>query len=309
MTSSSDQCLASIDRAYRGRLAPTPTGLLHLGHARTFATAARRSREAGGSLVMRIEDLDAPRCKPEFASAALADLAWLGIAWHEGPDIGGPYGPYTQSLRNDIYLDLWRKLPRRRRDLSQSPFAARRAVRARRPHEGDDESIFPPELRPATETTHDAVDPGPLNWRFRVPDGRTIRFHDERLGGLERTAGVDFGDFLIWRKDGFPSYEAAVVADDHAMRITEVVRGEDLLTSTARQLLLYETLGWTPPRWYHCELVRDECGHRLAKRTAALSIAELRTRGVAPAEILTTSSERLITDFTDKTDPHGREND
>ena len=118
-----------------------------------------------------------------------------------------------------------------------------------------------------------------------MPDGRTVVFHDGRLGQVRRTAGVDFGDFLVWRKDGFPSYELAVVADDHAMKISEVVRGEDLLTSTARQLLLYESLGWPAPAFYHCSLVRDETGARLAKRSGALSLRALRQQGCTPEEI------------------------
>ena len=110
-----------------------------------------------------------------------------------------------------------------------------------------------------------------------MPDGEQITFIDARAGTVLRTAGMDFGDFLVWRKDGFPSYELAVVADDHAMQISEVVRGEDLLTSTARQILLYRALGWEPPKWFHCPLMRDEQGNRLAKRHASLSLREMRS--------------------------------
>jgi glutamyl-tRNA synthetase len=119
-----------------------------------------------------------------------------------------------------------------------------------------------------------------------VPDGRAIEFEDGRLGTVRRTAGVDFGDFVVWRRDDLAAYELAVVADDHAMEIEEVVRGEDLLTSTARQLLLYEALGWKPPRWFHAPLVVDPAGQRLAKRAGGLTIRELRTRGLTPAEVL-----------------------
>jgi glutamyl/glutaminyl-tRNA synthetase len=153
------------------------------------------------------------------------------------------------------------------------------------PHDDLDQPVFPPELRPAHAVGFEHTQPGEVNWRFRVPDGRTIVFPDGRLGQIRRTAGVDFGDFLVWRKDGFPSYELAVVSDDHAMRISEVVRGEDLLTSTARQLLLYEALAWQPPEFYHCPLIRDEAGARLAKRTAALSLRSLRQQGHTPEEI------------------------
>ena len=124
-----------------------------------------------------------------------------------------------------------------------------------------------------------------MNWRFQVPDGAVICFTDERCGPQRFVAGRDFGDFLVWRKDGLPSYELAVVADDHAMAITEVVRGADLLLSTARQLLLYRALGWTPPAFYHAPLVRDAEGRRLAKRADAVSLRELRKAGMTPEEV------------------------
>jgi glutamyl-tRNA synthetase len=123
--------------------------------------------------------------------------------------------------------------------------------------------VFPAALRPPPGTGSDQVRPGGVNWRFRVPDGRGIEFFDANRGDVRRTAGVDFGDFLVWRKDGFPSYELAVVADDHAMQISEVVRGEDLLTSTARQLCATK-FGWPSVMFYQCPLVRDETELRLA---------------------------------------------
>jgi glutamyl-tRNA synthetase len=158
------------------------------------------------------------------------------------------------------------------------------------PHEpatGDDaaETIFPPSLRPLHRER--AATPGGMPWRFRVPDGRTITFDDALAGRVSRTAGVDFGDFVVWRRDDLPAYELAVVADDHAMEIEEVVRGADLLTSTARQLLLYEALGWTPPAFCHAPLVRDAAGRRLAKRAGGLAIRDLRAAGWSPADVLT----------------------
>lgn len=271
--------------SYRGRLAPTPTGYLHLGHARTFWTAFERARDHGGQLVYRNEDLDQARCRPEYASAALDDLRWLGLAWQEGPDVGGPHAPYDQSARLGFYESIWRRLhaagaiypsPHSRRDVEQALVA---------PHEGEDEPIFPVALRPSASEGRDAREPGPINWRFRVPDGEAISFLDERVGPITRVAGNDFGDFLVWRKDGFPSYELAVVADDHAMQITEVVRGEDLLTSTARQLLLYAALGWPSPGFYHCPLLRDSTGARLAKRSGALALRALREQGHTSDEV------------------------
>ena len=283
----------------RGRLAPTPTGFLHVGHARTFAVAASRAGSAG--LVLRIEDLDRPRCREEFCQAAIDDLRWLGLEWSEGPDVGGPHASYRQSKRTAWYLEIWRRLeaagviypsPHSRRDVEEAATA---------PHEtspgeaagdpageaaGDSgaEPIFPTSLRPVSWDR--AVAPGSVAWRFRVPDGRTIEFDDALAGRVHRTAGTDFGDFVVWRRDDLPAYELAVVADDHAMEIAEVVRGEDLLTSTARQLLLYEALRWHAPAFCHVPLVRDAEGRRLAKRTGGLAIRDLRARGFPPADVL-----------------------
>jgi glutamyl-tRNA synthetase len=155
------------------------------------------------------------------------------------------------------------------------------------PHaEEDAEPIFPPALRAAPVTDSEAQIPGNTNWRFRVPDGEVIRFDDALQGPQSFQAGQDFGDFLVWRKDGFPSYELAVVADDHDMEITEVVRGADLLISTARQLLLYRALGWVPPSWAHAPLVLDQAGQRLSKRAEGLSIHDLRAKGKTPTEVI-----------------------
>jgi glutamyl/glutaminyl-tRNA synthetase len=280
---------------YRGRLAPSPTGYLHLGHARTFYTAYLRARQAHGTLVMRMEDLDTARSKPAYAEAAYDDLRWLGIRWQEGPGHSNrnnkekndsPFGPYLQSQRHAIYLDTWRKLlqggflfPCRcsRKDL-ESAIAA--------PHEAaqDDEPLYPGTCR--TNQSSITQTPESINWRFRVPDGEAVEFEDLNLGPQRFVAGQDFGDFLVWRRDGFPSYQLACVADDAAMRITEVVRGADLLKSTARQILLYRALGITPPAWYHCHLVADHNGQRLAKRHDALSIRALRQRGLTPLKVL-----------------------
>jgi len=276
----------------RGRLAPTPTGLLHVGHARTFALAAERAGAAG--LVMRIEDLDGPRCRAEFVAAALDDLRWLGLVWTEGPDVGGPHGPYRQSERTPWFLDVWRRLeaagviypsPHSRRDVEAAAVA---------PHEsaGDGEPIFPPALRPPRRER--AAAPGGVAWRFRVPDGRTIDFQDAIQGLVRRTAGVDFGDFVVWRRDDLAAYELAVVADDHAMEIAEVVRGADLLTSTARQILLNEALGWPPPAFCHAPLVCDAAGQRLAKRAGGLAIRDLRAAGWSPVDVLTTEIALLV---------------
>lgn len=278
----------------RGRLAPTPSGLLHVGHARTFAAAAGRA--AGAGLVLRIEDLDLPRCREAFVAAALDDLRWLGLRWTEGPDRGGPVGPYRQSLRADRYRAVWRALaaggflypsPHSRRDLEEAG-AAPHEPDADGPHDQatPGEPIFPVALRPEPGGIDPDRGPGDLPWRFRVPDGRRITFHDAVAGVVSRTAGIDFGDFVVWRREGLAAYELAVVTDDHQMGIEEVVRGDDLLTSTARQILLYEALGWQPPAWCHRPLVRDAEGRRLAKRSGGLAIGELRARGRSPRDVL-----------------------
>ncbi len=269
--------------AYRGRLAPSPTGYLHLGHARTFWVAQQRAQAAGGTLVLRNEDLDPDRSQPHFHHAMIEDLRWLGLEWEEGPDVGGPFGPYTQSERQSFYRDAWRRLleggwlyPCRcsRKDL---------ALAMQAPH--DDEGIYPGTCRPAAPIT--ASQALGANWRFRVPQGQAIEFEDRHFGPQRFVAGQDFGDFLVWRRDDLPSYQLAVVVDDAAMQITEVVRGADLLKSTARQILLAQALGLSSPAWYHCALLRDGQGQRLAKRHDALSLRTLREQGKQPEQLLT----------------------
>ena len=285
-------------KSYRGRLAPSPTGLLHIGHARTFWIAAQRAADAEGTLILRNEDLDPQRCRPEFVQAMLDDLHWLGISWSEGPDCDGPYGPYTQSERRARHLEAWKEL----RDAGMIyPCTCSRkdvALAAGAPNEGDDEPVYPGTCRPAESNdarlrlagrrnasapTQDQ--PAGVNWRFRVPEGEEISFNDLHFGPQRMIAGRDFGDFLVWRRDDVPAYQLAVVVDDAAMKITEVVRGADLLRSTARQILLYRALELPIPEFYHCELVRDQGGVRLAKRHDALSIRKLRELGCTPEQV------------------------
>lgn len=224
------------------------------------------------------------------------DLRWLGIEWSEGPDCGGPYGPYAQSERRAHYLAAWEKLcdlgmiypcTCSRKDVAQAAGA---------PNEGDDEPVYPGTCRPDSGVARlrpfDKLRAGfrgtaeaavatwsQRNWRFRVPDGEEISFTDLHLGPQRMVGGLDFGDFIVWRRDDVPAYQLAVVVDDAAMRITEVVRGADLLKSTARQILLFRALGIAAPDYYHCDLLRDASGVRLAKRHDALSIRRLRGIG------------------------------
>ncbi|HLL77038.1 MAG TPA: tRNA glutamyl-Q(34) synthetase GluQRS [Pyrinomonadaceae bacterium] len=279
---------SSNPAGYRGRLAPSPTGHLHLGHARTFLVAFERARAASGTLVLRNEDLDPQRSRAEFVRSFVEDLRWLGIAWQEGPDAGGPFSPYSQSERRGFYLAAWRGLVAAghvypcvcsRKDLARS---------AQAPHEqpAEDEPLYPGTCRPPAGSPPPSVEtPRGVNWRFRVPDGEAVSFVDLKQGRQRFVAGRDFGDFLVWRRDDVPSYQLACAADDALMRITEVVRGADLLKSTARQILLLRALAYRTPDYFHCDLVTDVRGERLAKRHAALSLRALRERGLTPGEV------------------------
>ena len=277
---------------YRGRLAPSPTGLLHVGHARTFWIAAQRARENAGGLILRNEDLDPQRCRTEFVDAMFEDLHWLGIEWTEGPDRGGPYAPYSQSERRSQYLQAWRNL---RDEGWIYPCACSRkdlALAATAPNDADDEPIYPGTCRACTNTK-DFDAPVGVNWRFRVPDGEAITFVDGHVGSQRFIAGGDFGDFVVWRRDDVPAYQLAVVVDDAQMKITEVVRGADLLKSTARQILIFRALGFPVPVYYHGDLVRDERGQRMAKRHDAASLRHLRKTGLTPEQVLQ-NAEALV---------------
>jgi glutamyl/glutaminyl-tRNA synthetase len=266
--------------SYRGRLAPSPTGLLHAGHARTFWIAQQRARDAKGQLLLRNDDLDAARCRPEFVTAMLEDMHWFGLRWTE-PMI-------SQSARIPLYRAALARLHaagviyacnRSRRDV---------AAAAGAPHDDaePDEPVYPPQFRPdAAAPLPPLTEPVTTNWRFRVPDGTELEFTDLSLGQQHAVAGREFGDFLVWRKDDLPSYQLACVVDDAAMGITEVVRGADLILSTFRQLLLYRTLGLAAPAFYHCPLVKDGKGVRLAKRHDALALRTLRALGRTREEI------------------------
>jgi glutamyl/glutaminyl-tRNA synthetase len=290
-----------VSTPYIGRLAPSPTGLLHLGHAATFWTAFTRARSHHGTLLLRNEDLDPQRSRPEFVSAMLEDLAWLGIAW-QPPML-------SQSQRLPAYRAAFQQLLASghiypctcsRRDLAQMTQAPHEDPNAD-PHP-DDEPLYSGRCRPAHPTPQTLT---AANYRFRVPDRETIRFTDRNLGPQSFTAGHTsappekaFGDFLIWRKPtaapspnhpddiGLPSYQLACVVDDAHQRITEVVRGADLLKSTARQILLQRALGLPPVAYFHTALLRDAHGVRLAKRHDALAIRTLRAAGLTPADVL-----------------------
>ncbi|MBX3270177.1 MAG: tRNA glutamyl-Q(34) synthetase GluQRS [Sandaracinaceae bacterium] len=258
---------------YRGRFAPSPTGPIHLGTARTALLGWLRARGEGGAFVLRMEDLDAPRARPGAAQAILEDLAWLGLDWDEGPDVGGPCGPYTQSEKLDRYAEVLARL---------APFTypctcSRKEIQelASAPHGA--EPVYPGTCRAGpTHPEREAAT------RFRMPDPPPA-FDDAVLGRVE---GVGRGDFVLHRRDGAFAYQLACVVDDHDMRITEVLRGADLVASTPRQIALYEALGWPVLAFAHVPLVLGPDGERLAKRHGAISIAELRAAGQDAASIV-----------------------
>ncbi len=224
-----------------------------------------------------MEDLDRDRCRPEFRAAILEDLAWFGLRWDETL--------VSQSERRDLYLAAWQKL--RQRGLIYPCSCTRRDVlgAAGAPHAEDEEPIYPGTCRPLGLTIPAAEEPAELNWRFRVSDGEALEFLDHCAGPQRAVAGVEVGDVIVWRKGDVPAYQLAVVVDDAAQQISEVVRGTDLLRSTFRQLLLYRALALMPPDFCHLPLVTDSLGKRLAKRDEALSLRTLRAEGLTPGEI------------------------
>jgi len=232
-------------------------------------------------MILRNDDLDRGRVRPEFVAAMLEDMRWLGLRWNEGPDIGGPHAPYNQSERFPLYREAFEQLKSAR---MVYPCACTRKdvqIALGAPHGIDDEPIYPGTCR-----ANGGSDSPLMNWRFRVDDGEVLSFRDECFGQQQATAGVNFGDFLVWRKDDLPSYQLACAVDDALMGITEVVRGADLITSTFRQLLLFRAFGYTPPAFHHCPLILDESGSRLAKRNSSTTVRGLREAGVSAEEIV-----------------------
>ena len=277
----------------RGRFAPSPTGAMHLGNARTALLAWLDARAAGGTFVLRIEDLDRPRVQPGAETALLSDLAWLGIDWDEGPDRGGPFAPYRQSERTARYdAAIERLLAEGSAFLCAcSRLDVARAASA--PHDfgagaGEDHGPRYPGTcrgRPPAEVHARAASQG-RNPAIRF-DGRAaqIEFIDEIHGRVATgPGGVD--DFVLRRADSAAAYQLAVVVDDAAMEVTRVVRGDDLLGSTARQIALYRALGLAPPAFAHVPLVLSAEGERLAKRTRPATVASLRERGLSPEAVV-----------------------
>lgn len=271
-----------------GRFAPSPTGDLHLGSAFAALAAWRSVRSQGGRFILRVEDLDGPRAVPGSAERQIEDLRWLGIDWDEGPDVGGPHGPYRQSERGAIYEEALAQLAagghlfpcrRSRKDIQELASA---------PHGSDGLPPYPAAWRP-TDLAPDwyaALGENPdCALRFHV-DADQVTFTDRILGEVTEDVSATVGDFVLRRRDGVFAYQLAVVVDDLAMGVTEVVRGADLLDSTARQIQLIRALGGEVPAYAHLPLLVAEDGAKLSKRNEALTIRSLRKRGVAPEAVV-----------------------
>lgn len=268
----------------RGRLAPSPTGRMHLGNAWAFLLAWLAARAAGGGVVLRLEDIDPERSRPEYAVEILRDLRWLGLDWDEGPDRPGGCGPYEQSGRLASYATAMGELElaghiypcfctrKELRSLASAPHG---------PHADDGSPVYPGTCRDFGPEQRDA-----LLRQGRCPalrlrcDDSAVSF-DDLLAGPQSLSLADCGgDFALRRSDGVFAYQLAVVLDDMAMGITQVVRGDDILTSTPRQIFLYRLLGAPVPQYAHLPLVLDHEGERLAKRHNSLTLAALREAGV-----------------------------
>ncbi len=266
-----------------GRLAPSPTGAQHLGNARTFLLAWLSLRARGGKIILRIEDIDSPRVKPWAAEQAVEDLRWLGLDWDEGPDRPGPQAPYFQTQRSDAYASALERLRRAEQVFPCTCTRSDIATAASAPHAGQEGPVYPGTC--SSRRAGDAIDLcPPFAWRFRLGQGPAA-FQD-RFAGPQTVRLERLGDFVVYKSNGTPSYQLAVVVDDWAMGVTEVVRGDDLLPSTFRQLALYSFFSWQPPDFYHVPLVVGEDGRRLAKRHGDTRLATLRRQGIRPEVVV-----------------------
>lgn len=272
--------------ARRGRFAPTPSGLLHIGNAFAAAAAWLQMRQSGGEIALRMEDIDKARARPAFAEQILDDLHWLGLDWDEGPREGGPHAPYVQSRREAMYEEALEQLKEEGRLYPCYCSRSDLASLASAPHGlASEGAAYPGFCRGLTaeERRIKAADKTPSQ-RFVMPEG-AIAFEDGWLGP-QLFEGAALGDFVVKRADGMFSYQLAVTVDDAAMGITDVLRGADLLDSTPRQLALYRALGLKAPEFAHLPLLADADGVRLSKRDKSLTLASLRESGVAPERLL-----------------------
>lgn len=268
-----------------GRFAPTPSGFLHLGNVFCSLLAWLYAKKSGGKIVLRIEDLDPQRCSREKADALARDLEWLGLMWDEGAYASANSADYFQSRRSEIYANYFAQLAEK--NLVYPCFCSRGELHAAEaPHASDGRIIYAGTCRELTmsERAAKAKLRRPA-WRVKVTD-EPICFADEHYGEQSYCLSEECGDFILRRSDGVYAYQLAVVIDDALMGVTQVVRGNDLLSSTPMQLYLYELLGFTPPRFCHIPLLTDADGRRLAKRDGDLELAVLRQKYSAPEPII-----------------------
>jgi glutamyl-tRNA synthetase len=268
-----------------GRLAPSPTGGLHLGHARTFLIAWLTARRSAGQIILRIEDLDSSRVRADALSTALSDLRWLGLDWDEGPEVGGPSAPYVQSQRSALYDQALEKL---KASESVYPCTCTRADverAASAPHAADEGPTYPGTCAHRLAADALTLENRSFAWRFRVPPG-PVAWDDLFLGRVELDPSRLGGDFIVARQGAGYSYQLAVVADDDAMGVNQVIRGADLVPSTPRQILLFRRLGRPLPTFGHVPLALDAAGRRLAKRDGSLKLSALHAAGVDPRRLV-----------------------
>ncbi len=282
----------------RTRFAPSPTGDLHVGSAWTALASWEMARRSGGVLVVRIEDIDPPRVVKGATRSILDDLRWLGLAWDEGPDVGGSCAPYIQSVRAPLYESVLDGLAARGLTYPCDCSRAEIARVASAPHAGE-ELVYPGTCRDADPAREMKRAPA---LRLRVPPG-SVGFEDGVMGHFAHDVLRAVGDFVLRRGDGVFAYQLAVTVDDAAMGITDVVRGADLLSSTPRQILLARMLGAAAPRYWHVPLVVATDGTRLAKRTPGGTIKQLREAGLSAEEIVRTLREGLATNGTWRKEP------
>jgi glutamyl-tRNA synthetase len=262
-----------------GRLAPSPTGAQHIGNARTYLIAWLLARSRGGRVMLRLEDIDSPRIKPGAAQEALSDLRWLGLDWDAEPMIQSHrLAAYRGALDRLRQLDLVYPCTCTRSDVERAASA---------PHAEHEGPVYPGTCAGRTASDAESLGDRPFCWRFRAGDAPS-EFHDGFRGDIRVQPSLSGGDFVVWKATSpggppsMPAYQLAVVVDDAAQGVTEVVRGDDLIPSTPRQLLLYRALGLKPPAFFHVPLVVGPDGRRLAKRHGDTRLAALRQAGVRP---------------------------
>lgn len=261
----------------RGRLAPSPTGAQHVGNARTYLIAWLSARSQGGRVLLRMEDIDSPRIKPGAAAGAIEDLGWLGLDWDEGPIVQtGRLALYEQALATLQAAELVYPCTCTRTDVERAASA---------PHLDQEGPVYPGTCAHRRAADSATLGDQPFAWRLRVPD-EPVTFADGYRGTTTVNPRDLGGDFVVWKSAGTPAYQLAVVVDDALMGVTEVIRGDDLVPSTPRQLLLYRALSYAPPKFAHVPLVVGPDGRRLAKRHGDTRLASLRAAGVKPEALI-----------------------